>query len=199
MSKALRTRISRSRKKVAATGQTGFARIIPLPSEVPDLLRTIAAIEHVSWKGKAGVGIFSASERYAFFQEVSLALAASRRLEILLYAIGDRVVSYRYGFRVGRTFLDYNFAHPVELDDLSVGRVLLAEAIQTASASGIDTFDASRGSLQKPNILTDWTSDAIEHHEVWLFARSLWGELLRLAITKAKPFAKRVMKRKEAA
>ncbi|MBF9197537.1 GNAT family N-acetyltransferase [Microvirga terrestris] len=199
LSKTLRTRLSRSRKKVIATGQAGFERLTPLPSHVPDLLRTIATIEDVSWKGKAGVGIFSSSKRYDFFREVSLAFAASRRLEVLLYTINDRVVSYRYGFRVGRTFLDYNFAHPIELDDLSVGRLLLAEAIQTASASGIDTFDASRGSLQKPNILTDWTSETIEHDEIWLFARSLWGELLRLAVVKAKPFAKRVLKREEAA
>lgn len=198
-SKSLRTRLSRARKKIRESGETRFERVIPGPAEVPALLETISAIEKASWKGVAGVGIFSTPERYALFQSMALSLASEGRLEILLYHLNGEVVSYRFGFRSGKTYYDYNFAHPIALDALSVGRILLADAIESAASAGIAIFDASRGSLDKPNILSDWTEQAIEHEEVWLFARTVWGDLLRLAVVKAKPLAKRVLRRMEAA
>lgn len=197
--KSLRTRLSRARRKIRESGAPRFERILPDPADVPALLDTIAAIEKESWKGVAGVGIFSTPERHALFRNLALRLAAEGRLEILLYSLDDKVVGYRFGFRSGQTYYDYNFAHPLPLDALSVGRLLLADAIETAASAGIATFDASRGSLDKPNILSDWTEEAIEHDEVWLFARTVWGDLLRLAVVKAKPLAKRVLRRMEAA
>ena len=197
--KSLRTRLSRARKKIHESGETRFERILPEPADVPALLDTISAIEKKSWKGVAGVGIFSTPERYALFRSMALSLASEGRLEILLYRLNGEVVSYRFGFRSGQTYYDYNFAHPLALDALSVGRLLLADAIETAATAGIATFDASRGSLDKPNILSDWTEGAIEHDEIWLFARTVWGDLLRLAVVKAKPLAKRVLRRMEAA
>lgn len=199
LSKSLRTRLSRARKKIRESGTTQFERLIPEPAEIPALLETISAIEKASWKGVAGVGIFSTPDRYAFFQDVATSLAAQRRLEVLLFRLNGQVVSYRFGFRSGHTFFDYNFAHPLDCDALSVGRLLLAEAVGSAASAGISVFDASRGSLEKPNILSDWTEDAIEHDEVWFFAKTVWGDLLRLAVVKAKPLAKRVLRRLEAA
>lgn len=199
LSKSLKSRIARSRKKIQTSGAVRFERVVPRPEQVPDLLRDIAAIEAKSWKGVAGVGIFSTPRRFAFFEAVALALAAEGRLEILLLFLNDELVSYRFGFRSGATFLDYNFAHPLDCDALSVGRLLLADAIESASSAGVQVFDASRGSLTKPNILHDWTENAIEHDEAWFFARSVWGDLLRLAVVKARPMAKRLMRRVEMA
>ncbi len=197
-SKGLKSRLDRSRRKLRNMGSVTFERLRPPPEDVPGLIDLAASIEGRSWKGAAGTGIFSTPERRAFFEDVSRALAADRRVEITLLRLDGDVVSYRLGFLVGQTFLDYNFAYPEDLAALSVGRVLLGEAIDTAHEAGIRTFDASRGSLQRPNILHDWTDSSIEHDEVWLFARGIWGNFLRLAIAKGRPAAKRLMKRVEA-
>lgn len=198
-SKSLRTRVKRARQKIQEIGSMGFKRYRPRPAEVPALLQVIAAIEDRSWKGKDGVGIFSKAKYRAFFHEVALTMAASGHLEILLLTLDEEPVSYRFGFLDGTTFIDYNFAYPDELASLSVGRVLLAEAINTAHESGIRSFDASRGSLSKPNILQDWGSAAIEHDELWLFSDSLWGKLVNLMVRKIKPAAKQFIRTAEAA
>lgn len=198
-SNGLRSRLERSRRKLRSTGSVTFERLRPLPEDVPELIEVIASIEDRSWKGAAETGIFSTPDRRAFFEDVARALAAEGRLEIALLRLNGEVVSYRFGFFVDGSFLDYNFAYPEELASLSVGRVLLGEAIDTAHEAGIRTFDASRGSLVRPNILHDWTDASIEHDEVWLFSRGIWGNFLRLAIGKGKPAAKRLMKRTEAA
>jgi len=197
-SKSLKLRLERSRRKLNNMGSVSFERLRPSPEQVPGLINLIGSIEKRSWKGTAGTGIFSTQHRRVFFEEVDCALAIERRVEITLLRLNGEVVSYRFGFLDDETFLDYNFAYPEDLAALSVGRILLGEAIDTAFEAGIRTFDASRGSLTKPNILRDWTPDAIEHDEAWLFSKSIWGNFLRLAIMKGKPAAKRLMKRVEA-
>jgi CelD/BcsL family acetyltransferase involved in cellulose biosynthesis len=198
-SKGLKSRVDRSRRKLQSLGSVSFERLRPSQEDVPGLIEVVASIEDRSWKGIAGTGIFSTPERRAFFEDVARSLAAKGCLEITLLRLNGDVVSYRFGFLADRTFLDYNFAFPEDLASLSVGRILLAEAIDTAHEAGIRTFDASRGSLLKPNILQDWTKSSIEHDEVWLFSRGVWGNFLRLAIVKGKPTVKRLMKRVEAA
>lgn len=197
-SKSLKVRLNRSRRKLQSTGSVTFERVRPSPQDLPGLISLIASIESRSWKGVAGTGIFSTSQRRSFFEDIACALAIDRRVEITLLKLNDEVVSYRFGFLFDHTYLDYNFAYPEDLSALSVGRVLLGEAIDTAYKAGLRTFDASRGSLTKPNILHEWAQRAIEHDEAWLFAKSIWGNFLRLAIVKGKPAAKRLMKRVEA-
>lgn len=198
-SKGLRTRIKRARQKMQGIGSVNFERRRPHSSEVPALLQTIAAIEDRSWKGKEGVGIFSKAKYRAFFHDVAIAFAERGCLEVLLLTLDGKPISYRFGFLDGSTFLDYNFAYPDEFASFSVGRVLLADAINTAHEAGLTLFDASRGSLSKPNILQDWTSNAVEHDELWLFADSLWGRILGFMIGKLKPAAKQFIRTRETA
>ena len=196
-SNGLRQRLSRARKRLAKAGSIDFERHLPTPAETPPLLDAIAAVEDDSWKGAEGTGIFSTPGRRLLFDQLSADLAAEGRLEITLLRLDGDVASYRYGFRVGRRYLDYNFAHRQSLDCLSVGRVLLDEVVSSAADSGISLIDASRGSLSRGNILQDWTNDYLEHDEVWLFSSGAWGGVLGLALRKARPAAKRLMRRTE--
>ena len=188
----LRKRVARARRKLGKEGRVRFERHRPDARGIGPLIETVAAIEGRSWKGAQGTGIFERGARRAFFTEVSRALAEDGLIEISLLRLDGEAVGYRYGFRVGSTYHDYNFAHPSELDALSIGRVLLDEVVSSAAGSGIEVIDASRGSLTRGNILQDWTSAYVDHDELWLFGTGPWGHAMSVLVRRGKPAARRL-------
>ena len=191
-SNGLRKRLARARKRLEKAGELRFERHRPDANAVAPLIEAIAAVEDASWKGEQGTGVFRAGERRAFFTEVSRTLAADGLIEIALLYLDGELAGYRYGFRVGATYYDYNFAHRSELDALSIGRVLLDEVVRSAPSAGIEVIDASRGSLSRGNILRDWTPEHVDHDELWLFGTGPWGQVMSLLVRRAKPAAQRL-------
>jgi len=186
-SKTLRTRLARARKKLAAAGSVRFQRECPTPARLAALLPEIKAVEAASWKGRAGSGIFSTGERSRFFEEVSETFAAAGVLELGGLWLDGRLISYRYGFRFRGRFYDYNLAYHPDFAALSPGRVLLDEMVVSSLAEGLEAVDASRGSLDAPHLLADWSDEYIDHHQLWLFGRSLRATALYAAREHLRP------------
>ena len=190
-SRSLRTRLSRARKK-QAVGRVDIQRISGAVDACDSHLHAIAEIERVSWKGDQGVGIFAPGRSFDFFSSVSRELLAKDRLDIWEMRFNDRLIAYRWQPRFGRAVLDYNFAHLPEYDGLSPGRVLLDEIVQAAAKdAALDWVDASRGSISKPHLLRDWTSDFIDHFALWLVNTTARGALVHLLATQVNPWVKR--------
>ncbi len=191
--KTLATRLRRSRKKLEAGGQVQFQRLLPSPEEAVRLVSELKRIEDVSWKGAAGVGIFSAKERCAFFRDLSVRLAARGWLDIGLLRQNDRLISYRYGFRFRGVFLDYNLAYHPDWAPMAPGRILLEEMIASSVELGLEAVDASRSGLFHQHQLQEWTGDYMDHFELWIFSRSLRGKGLNLLRRRIRPGVKKIL------
>ncbi|MEO1140171.1 MAG: GNAT family N-acetyltransferase [Pseudomonadota bacterium] len=185
-SSTLRRRLKRSRKKLDQAGHVTIVHKLPKADEVPALIETLKGIEDASWKGDADTGLFNA-QRLGFVHDLSERLARRGQLEIYLLLLDDTPISYRYGFRYGNRFLDYNLAYLSEYHHLSPGRILLDEIVKTSQALGLEAVDASRGSLERPHILADWPGYIRDHHRLTLFAPTPKGRLLHFIETRVRP------------
>lgn len=193
-SKTLRTRLSRSRKRMAQAGTLSVERLLPDPSQVAELIDQIKAIEDASWKGRAGQALFAAGPREQFMRAVSAALAQDRQVEIWLLRLDGVVISYRYGFRFRGAFYDYNLAYLPHYAAVSPGRILLDEIVAGSARDGLTTVDASRASMTTGNLLSDWTDAVIEHHRLRIYNTTLRGRLLHAMRTVARPALRRVQR-----
>ncbi|MFA5515903.1 MAG: GNAT family N-acetyltransferase [Desulfuromonadales bacterium] len=189
-SKSLATRLRRSRNKLEKSGRIEFRRFLPAPEEIADLLPQLKRIEDLSWKGSAGVGIFSTPEKYEFFRDLSSRLAARKWLDIGLLLHDGQLISYRYGFRFRQTFFDYNLAFHPDWAPMAPGRVLLEEMIASSVDIGLRAIDASRSGLFHSHQLAEWTKEYIDHYQLWLFRPTLRSKALNLLRTKLRPTLK---------
>lgn len=88
----------------------------------------------------------------------------------------DAVVAALYGFHWGRSFAHYQTGWDPAFADLSLGTVLVAEAVKLAAANGIEIFDFLRGAEDYK-----YRFGAVDRHdETWLVPRGIGGRLLKL-------------------
>ena len=193
--KSVANRVARARRKLAASGQVRFERLLPQPAQVPALLALCKAVEDRSWKGDQALGIFSTAARRRFFHEVGTRLAARGWLDIGLLYLDEQLVSYRFGFRYRQAYLDFNLAFDPAHAPCAPGRILLDDMIRSSHQQGLTLVDASRSSRAEPHMLADWSQNRIEHHELWLFRRSAKGRLLHLARRWLRPLLHRLRSR----
>lgn len=172
-SRSLKLRLRRARAKHRGAGGLDFRRWTPRVEDVPALIEEFARVENLSWKGAEGVGIFSTPQRRKFFEEVSSRLAARGWLDVATLRLGARLAAYRFGFRFRGAFLDYNLAHDPALDALSPGRVLLDEIVRDSHALGLRAVDASRGRLDHPHMLGEWSASR-RFQRRWLLYGDSW-------------------------
>lgn len=193
--KSVANRVARARRKLAASGQVRFERLLPQPAQVPALLAQCKAVEDRSWKGEQALGIFSTAASRHFFHEVGARLAARGWLDIGLLYLNEQLVSYRVGFRYRQTYLDFNLAFDPALAPCAPGRILLDDMIRSSQQQGLRLVDASRSSRTEPHLLADWSQERIEHHELWLFRRSAKGRLMHLARRWLRPLLQPLLQR----
>lgn len=186
-SKSLRRQIRVARNRMNALGEVRFERRLPTVEETPGLLNLVAGIEGASWKGQRGTGIFSTPERRAFFGRVFEDFARRGWLDIGILSLGDRPIAYELGFRFRGVLWQYNGAFLPEHGALRPGRFLIDQMVRSSVTAGLDAVDSSRGSLRGENIMREWTKEAVEHEDLWIFGTSIAGRLAYFAQTRVRP------------
>jgi CelD/BcsL family acetyltransferase involved in cellulose biosynthesis len=194
--RALRTRLSRARAKQKQAGEWSFRRWQPAPPELGPLLEAFRGLEDRSWKGESRVGIFSTARSRDFVRDVSEKFARRGWLDVASVTANGALVAYRYGFRFRGVFLDYNLAHDPAYARMAPGRILLDDIIRDSHRMGLSAVDASRGRIDPPHLLADWTSESRLHSLVLLFGPSLRGRAMSSVERTFKPIARRLLRRK---
>ncbi len=194
--RALRTRLSRARSKQKQAGGWIFRRWQPGPGELGPLLAELGALEERSWKGESGVGIFSTLKSRDFVRDVSEKFTRRGWLDVATLSANGALVAYRYGFRFRGVFLDYNLAHDPGYARMAPGRVLLDEIIRDSHRMGLAAVDASRGRIDPPHLLADWTAESRLHSLLLLFGPSLRGRTMSSVEQSLKPLARRLLRRR---
>ncbi len=195
-SSSLRTRLRRARKKQVASGKVEIRCVRGAVEDCDALVAAIAEIEGISWKGDEGVGVFRPGPRRDFFSEVTRGLFARDRLDLWLMHLDAKLIAYRWQPRFGGAVLDYNFAHLPAVGALSPGRVLLDEAVQAAARDpDLDRVDASRGSISRPHLLSDWTTEYLDQYALWLANATARGALMHFLAVRVNPWVRRLRHR----
>ena len=191
-SKTLRTRLRRARNRQKKLGALLFERWQPKAEEVPQLfekLRTIEAlkVDERAARGEPINGLLTTPARWSFMLDASAEFAGRGWLDVATLEKEGRLIAYRLGFRFRGAFLDYNLAHDSEFAALSPGRVLLDEIVRDSHQLGMQSVDASRGSLVNPHLLSDWPSSPRWHVRWILLGSSIKGRTLGLIERGLKP------------
>ncbi|WP_419709976.1 GNAT family N-acetyltransferase [Pseudomonas sp. NFX224] len=142
-----RYKLRRARKRIAACGAQ-VRRITPDAATMGPLLKAIAEVEAVSWKGDEGVGIFADERHRQWMDQAFTALAAQGLVRVVVLELDGRCISYRLGLLEQGRLYDYNLAFLPQFADLGSGRVLLEEWIRWGLDDNWRWIDASRVSLE---------------------------------------------------
>jgi CelD/BcsL family acetyltransferase involved in cellulose biosynthesis len=177
-----RYKLRRARKRIAACGAQ-VRRITPDATTMGPLLKAIAEVEAVSWKGDEGVGIFADERRRQWMDQAFTALAAQGLVRVVTLELDGRCISYRLGLLEQGRLYDYNLAFLPQYADLGSGRVLLEEWIRWGLDDNWCWIDASRVSLE--NSSHQLHERMTGHMEHWRWSFYSWrpsGLVLGLAL-----------------
>ncbi|WP_434705723.1 GNAT family N-acetyltransferase [Pseudomonas sp. Z1-12] len=163
-----RYKLRRARKRIAACGAE-IRRVTPDAISMGQLLRTLADVEAVSWKGEEGVGIFADSRRQQWMNHAFTALAAQGLVRVVLLELNGECISYRLGLLDQGRLYDYNLAFLPQHADLGSGRVLLEEWIRWGLDENWRWIDASRVSLNNSNHQLHERMTGLLEHWRWSF------------------------------
>jgi CelD/BcsL family acetyltransferase involved in cellulose biosynthesis len=177
-----RYKLRRARKRIAACGAQ-VRRITPDATTMGPLLKAIAEVEAVSWKGDEGVGIFADERHRQWMDTAFTALAAQGLVRVVTLELDGRCISYRLGLLEQGRLYDYNLAFLPQYADLGSGRVLLDEWIRWGLDDNWFWIDASRVSLE--NSSHQLHERMTGHMEHWRWSFYSWrpsGLALGLAL-----------------
>ena len=177
-----RYKLRRARKRIAACGAQ-VRRITPDATTMGPLLKAIAEVEAVSWKGDEGVGIFADERHRQWMDTAFTALAAQGLVRVVTLELDGRCISYRLGLLEQGRLYDYNLAFLPQYADLGSGRVLLEEWIRWGLEDNWLWIDASRVSLE--NSSHQLHERMTGHMEHWRWSFYSWrpsGLALGLAL-----------------
>ena len=191
----LRSDLKRRKKKLLEHGEVEILHYQPAEPEVDEILDQLKRVEDSSWKGAEGIGIFSNARAFDFFKTVSRKLAKFKQLDIAEIRIDGALVSYKYGFKYDRVFLDYNIAYLPEYHRLGLGRLLLNEVILSSSENNYKAVDASRVGAQSKHLLFERSEETIRHMR-WTWYGGTWRAYYHYVLNFAvKPIAKKIKAR----
>ncbi|KAB0486999.1 Acetyltransferase (GNAT) domain-containing protein [Pseudomonas reinekei] len=177
-----RYKLRRARKRIAACGAQ-VRRITPDATTMGPLLKAIAEVEAVSWKGDEGVGIFADERHRQWMDTAFTALAAQGLVRVVTLELDGRCISYRLGLLEQGRLYDYNLAFLPQYANLGSGRVLLDEWIRWGLDDNWFWIDASRVSLE--NSSHQLHERMTGHMEHWRWSFYSWrpsGLALGLAL-----------------
>lgn len=177
-----RYKLRRARKRIAACGAQ-VRRITPDATTMGPLLKAIAEVEAVSWKGDEGVGIFADERHRQWMDTAFTALAAQGLVRVVTLELDGRCISYRLGLLEQGRLYDYNLAFLPQYAELGSGRVLLEEWIRWGLDDNWRWIDASRVSLE--NSSHQLHERMTGHMEHWRWSFYSWrpsGLALGLAL-----------------
>lgn len=163
-----RYKLRRARKRIAACGAQ-VRRITPDASTMGPLLKVIAEVEAVSWKGDEGVGIFADERHRQWMDRAFTALAGQGLVRVVVLELDGRCISYRLGLLEQGRLYDYNLAFLPQYADLGSGRVLLEEWIRWGLDDNWRWIDASRVSLENSSHQLHERMTGYMEHWRWSF------------------------------
>jgi len=145
-----------------------------LPGAIDDLI----TLHRKRWTAKgSGLGAFRSDAYVSFHREVITRCHEKGWIHLFRIEVGGRTVAILYCYRFKGEVLYFQTGFDPELEDYSLGQVLMGYSIESAIAAGAGVFDMLKG--EHPYKGT-WSNDVRHTVNLISYNHSLPGRLSRL-------------------
>lgn len=110
-----------------------------------ELLAALYELHGARWQRRGLPGVLADEHTRSFHRDVARRMFDVNALRMYAMRINDRIVAVFYGFAHHGTVFFYLSGYDPDLENLSLGNVIVAHAIDEAVAVGAHTFDFLRG------------------------------------------------------
>lgn len=110
-----------------------------------ELLAALYELHGARWQRRGLPGVLADKHIRGFHRAVARRMFDANALRMYAMRINDRIVAVFYGFAHHGTVFYYLSGYDPDLENLSLGNVIVAHAIDEAVAAGAHTFDFLRG------------------------------------------------------
>ena len=128
-----------------------LARIAPVttesatPATFDELLDALYVLHRARWQRRGRPGVLDDDVVQRFHREAARDLLAEGALRMHAMRLGERIVAVFYGFAHAGTVYYYLSGYDPDFERLSIGTLIVAQAIEEAVREGATTFDFLRG------------------------------------------------------
>jgi CelD/BcsL family acetyltransferase involved in cellulose biosynthesis len=189
-----RRQLRQSMEQLEEEGRVECAFEFVDADRIGPLIAECKQVECSSWKGDQGVGVFRRGPVGDFMRGLWRELVPRQELALATIRLDGRLIIYHWGFLHRGRFLSYNLAQVPETNRVRGGSLLLKHMVDTGRDLGIEVIDASRGSLESPNIIGRYKGPVRAHGDFILDARSAHGRFLEGVRHRAIPAARRLLR-----
>ncbi len=162
---------------------------------IDGLIADCKQVEGSSWKGDQGVGVFRDGPTGAFMRDLWRELAPRQEIALATIRLDGELIIYHWGFLHRGRFLSYNLAQHPSTNDKRGGSLLLKYMVDHGEELGIEVIDASRGSLESPNIIGRYKGPIRAHGDFVLYSGGLSGSFFSVLRHRLIPAARALLKK----
>lgn len=138
-----RRRLSYARRKLARRGP--LRRVDADAASCDALLEALVELHGQRWRTKGEAGVLCDSTVREFHRDVARRCQAAGSLELFALEVSGRIAGVFYGFAHGPSSYYYLSGFDPEFEDMSLGSLLIAEALGRAIEQQRSAFDFLRG------------------------------------------------------
>jgi CelD/BcsL family acetyltransferase involved in cellulose biosynthesis len=139
---------ARKRVRYAERSLSGLGELVWEPatsSSLDGMLETLFVLHGARWRRRNLPGVLADAAVRHFHRHVARRMLEAGALQMFALRIGDDVAGVYYGFAGRTTAYYYLSGFDPDLERFSIGRVMVAHAIEEAHGAGAVIFDFLRG------------------------------------------------------
>jgi len=136
--------MGRKERRLKRLGKVSFKTLSP-KTVTPPIIENIFDIHDKRWQRKIGSSKFSKGVTREFFKSLVLADDLPFKTIINTIDVGDKPISFIYGFEYNNRYMFYRIAHDDNFDIFSPGEMVLKEKIRESFEKGLNVFDFGLG------------------------------------------------------
>lgn len=187
----LRREVRRRRRRLEEKGELRL-EISDGTSRLDALLDEGFAVEAAAWKGGAGTSMSSTAQTERFYRAMARWAAAEGTLRLAFLRLDERPLAFDFCLEHGGSHYLLKTGYDPEQRALAPGIIMRAEMIKRAFDAGLASYEFL-GKDQEWKLR--WTGARREQVRLRAFAPSFAGRADHAYWTRARPLAKRVLRR----
>ena len=184
-----RSGVRRLRRRLEERGSVSL-EVFGGGERLAERLQEAFEIEASGWKGEQGTAILSNPETRRFYEQVARWAARRGVLRLAFLRVDGRAVAVHLSLEANRRYYMLKPGFDPSLSKAGPGKLLDWEMVERVFTEGLESFEFL--GADDPYKLT-WADDSRERIEFQAFSRSPAGMLDRLAQTRGRALARRVI------
>ena len=152
------------------------------------LFSDMCLIEEKSWKGRAGLGIFSKEVKRNFHMEIFERFSRNKWVNVSILILNEKPIAYTYNYLYCQTLYSYNHAFDETYSDISPGTMLMLWTLKDFTSRDISEFDFVKG---EESYKARFTNSFRMHHQIRIFNNRFYPKFLYYLQKKLIPYMKK--------